>query len=211
MMTMLDVWGFLAASVAVTVSPGPDNLFVLAQGLARGRRTALWTAWGMCSGITAHTLAAAAGLSVVLRSSPGLYDVIRYAGAGYLLYLALRAFRERTPAGAADAADPARAPAVSDGAAFRRGLMMNLLNPKVALFFLAFLPAFAGSPEHPGMAGRMALLGLLFMAQAVVLFSALAWASAALGGRLRRNPRIARALHLLSAFVLLALAVRLVV
>lgn len=209
-MTSLNLWGFLAASAAVTVSPGPDNLFVLAQGLARGRRTALWTAWGMCSGVTAHTLAAAAGLSLVLRSSPGLYDAIRYAGAGYLLYLAVRAFRERAAADAGPASAPAGATAVSDGAAFRRGLAMNLLNPKVALFFLAFLPAFAGPPDQPGAAGRMALLGLIFMAQAFVLFSALAWASAAVGRRLRRNPGIARALHLLSALVLLALAVRMV-
>lgn len=194
---------FLAASAALTLAPGPDNLFVIAQGISRGRRAALVTAWGMCSGITVHTLLAAAGISAIFYSSPMAFHAVKYAGAAYLLYLAWRAIGPAGPGIAAG--DHTGAPALGH---FRRGFLMNVLNPKVALFFLAFLPQFVD--RAAGRVGaQMVMLGLLFMAQAFVLFSAIAWFSGGIAERLSRDPRWPKYLSWLAAAILAALAVRL--
>lgn len=201
-MSSASLLAFLGASVALTIAPGPDNLFVIARGISRGRRAALVTAWGMCSGITAHTLAAAAGISAIFYSSPTAFHAVKYAGAAYLLYLAWRSVASADRAGAPDTT------AAPGEGHFRRGFLMNILNPKVALFFLAFLPQFVDrGAGHVG--AQMALLGLLFMAQALVIFSAIAWFSGGLGDRLRRHPRWPRYLAWTSAAIFVALALRL--
>jgi len=194
---------FLGASVALTVAPGPDNLFVVTQGLARGRRAAIVTALGMCSGISVHTLAAAAGASALFYSSALAFQTVKYVGAAYLLYLACRALGERggsAPSGAV--AGP------SGVALFRRGFLMNVLNPKVALFFLAFLPQFI-MPQDGSVGGQMLLLGLLFMLQAVIIFTFIGYFSGSVGRRFLGRPGVARAFAWLSAGVFAALGVRL--
>src|SRR5512134_3392087 len=120
---------FLGASVALTIAPGPDNIFVMTQGIARGRKPAIVTALGMCSGISVHTTAAAFGISAVFYSSVVAFNVVKFAGAAYLLYLAWKTLRERSSIKLASADDRA-APAL-----FKRGFVMNVLNPKVAMFF----------------------------------------------------------------------------
>src|SRR5512137_3207925 len=95
-MTLSMFLCFLGASVALTIAPGPDNIFVLTQGIARGRKPAIVTALGMCSGISVHTTAAAFGISAVFYSSAVAFDIVKYAGAAYLLYLALKTLKERT-------------------------------------------------------------------------------------------------------------------
>lgn len=201
--TLASEIAFLGASVALTIAPGPDNLFVIAQGISRGRRAGLITAWGMCSGITVHTLAAAAGISAIFYTSPLAFHAVKYAGAAYLLFLAWRTVRSNgTRTGGADPGSP------SQLGHFRRGFLMNVLNPKVALFFLAFLPQFVD--RGAGRIGaQMALLGMLFMVQALVIFSAIAWFSGGIGERLKRHPRWPRCLAWLSAAVFVALALRL--
>lgn len=194
---------FLAASVGLTLAPGPDNLFVIAQGISRGRRAALVTAWGMCSGITVHTLLAAAGISAIFYSSPMAFHAVKYAGAAYLLYLGWRALGPAGPGTAAG--DHGNGPALGH---FRRGFLMNVLNPKVALFFLAFLPQFVD--RAAGRVGeQMVMLGLLFMGQALLLFSAIAWFSGGIAERLSRDPRWPKYLSWLAAAILAVLAVRL--
>jgi threonine/homoserine/homoserine lactone efflux protein len=195
--------GFLGASIALTVAPGPDNVFVLTQGITRGRRAAVITAWGMCSGITVHTLAAAAGASALFYSSALAFQCVKWAGAAYLLYLAFRAVRERQdPAGGVDRR------ALPAHAHFRRGFLMNLLNPKVALFFLAFLPQFTARGGM-NVAIQMALLGALFMLQATVVFTLIGFFSGSLGHCLARNPSVSRWLSWVSAAVFASLALRL--
>jgi threonine/homoserine/homoserine lactone efflux protein len=204
-MTAPSLLAFVGASVVLTVAPGPDNLFVIAQGICRGRRAAAITAWGMCSGITVHTLAAAAGISVIFYSSPLAFNAVKYAGAAYLLYLAFRAL-------ASDGASPGTtAPAAVTGFGhFRRGFLMNVLNPKVALFFLAFLPQFVD--RGPGSIGmQMAMLGIIFMLQAFVIFSAIAWFSGGIGQRLNRHPRWPKYLSWATAAIFVGLAVRLAI
>lgn len=194
---------FLAASAALTVAPGPDNTFVAALGVSQGRRAAVLTALGMCSGITVHTTAAALGVSALVASYPRAFEVLKLAGAAYLLYLAWRALQE----GGVRAGRPLAA-AAKGWVLFCRGFFMNVINPKVALFFLAFLPQFV--PAKGGAAGHeVFLLGLLFMAQAVVIFCTVAYLAGTVGELLGRRPAVGRGLNYLSAAVLAALGLRL--
>jgi threonine/homoserine/homoserine lactone efflux protein len=194
---------FVAASLAVIVAPGPDNVYVLTRGIAQGREVALASAWGMCSGLLFHTTLAAIGLSAILAQSAVAFSIVKYAGAAYLVYLGVRAFLSREEAPSAE-----ETPAVKLRSFFFRGLTMNLLNPKVAVFFLAFLPQFADSAAE-GVALRLMALGLIFALLSVIGFSAIALFSGILGDRLSRNPRFAAALQWLTGCVLVGLGVRL--
>ena len=195
---------FVVASLAVIVAPGPDNVYVLTRGIAQGREVALASAWGMCSGLLFHTTLAAVGLSAILARSAMAYSVIKYAGAAYLIYLGVRALLSKEEF----ALPGERALTVRLGSFFFRGLTMNLLNPKVTVFFLAFLPQFAG-PATGGAALRLLALGLIFALLSVVVFSAIALFSGILGDRLSSNPRFATALQWLTGCVLVGLGARL--
>jgi threonine/homoserine/homoserine lactone efflux protein len=188
--------------MALTVSPGPDNLFVITQGITRGRKAAIVTALGMCSGISVHTTAAAFGISAIFYSSAIAFSLVKYAGATYLLYLAYKTIKNAPTVALAPAVD------IPAAALFRRGFIMNVLNPKVALFFLAFLPQFvAPGTEHLPL--QMAALGIIFMLQAVMIFSLIGWFSSAIGAKLLSRPRIARHFERLTAGVLASLGLRL--
>lgn len=193
---------FLGASMALTIAPGPDNIFVMTQGIARGRRAAIITALGMCSGISVHTIAAALGISALFYSSLLAFNLVKYAGALYLLYLAVNTIRQHS------AVTLSRIDEQPSAALFRRGFIMNVLNPKVALFFLAFLPQFV-NPQNGHVPVQMLLLGGIFMFQAVVIFSALGYFAGSIGGCLVARPRLARSLDRLTAGVFTALALRL--
>lgn len=202
-MTATTVLYFLGASVALTIAPGPDNTFIVAQGISRGRKAAIVTALGMCSGISVHTTAAALGISALLYSSAAAFQVLKFAGAGYLLFLAWKSLKEQQillPHG------------VDNGRSFkflfRRGFVMNVINPKVALFFLAFLPQFI-SPGSERASLQMFFLGLLFMVQAVVVFSVIGWLSGSVGHHILKRPRIARWFGWLTAGVFASLGIRL--
>ena len=198
---------FVAASLAVIVAPGPDNIYVLTRGIAQGRKVALASAWGMCSGLLFHTTLAAVGLSAILVRSAGALSLVKFIGAAYLVYLGIRALLSR------EEFSPSieKIFTVKLRNFFLQGLTMNLLNPKVAVFFMAFLPQFV-SPSV-GTAGSVALrlvaLGLVFALLSVVIFSAIALFSGVVGDRLSRNPRFATALQWSTAVVLVGLGVRL--
>jgi len=201
-MTATTLLCFLGASIALTVAPGPDNLFIIAQGITQGRRAAILTALGMCSGVSVHTLAAALGLSAIFHSSALAFEFLKILGAAYLFFLAWRSFR----AGATDG--PGEAPRLSSRELFRRGFLMNVLNPKVALFFLAFLPQFVSS-EAGSIPLQMVILGLLFMLQAVVLFCTLGYFAGGAGRLLLSHPAVAPLLGKLTGCIFLALGLRL--
>jgi len=198
---------YLAACVLITIAPGPDNVLVVSLGLSRGRRPAVLAAWGMASGVVVHTVAAALGISAVLAASPVAFRVVQIVGAVYLLYLALRILRERGR-GAHAGADHAP---VGHWALYRRGFLMNVLNPKVALFFLAFLPQFIQTPGRWPVWMQMMVLGLLFMVQAAVIFTAFALFAGALGEVLTRRPWIQTLFDWLTAAVFAGLGVALAV
>ena len=203
-MTSTTLIYFLGASVALTMAPGPDNIFVLTQGIARGRKPAIITALGMCSGISVHTTAAAFGVSAVFYSSVLAFNLVKSAGAAYLLFLAYKTLKDRSAIKLAAADDRASM------ALFKRGFIMNVLNPKVAMFFLAFLPQFV-TPNSGYIPLQMLLLGLIFMTQAVIIFCLIGFFSGGIGNFILARPGIAKRFDWLTAGVFASLGVRLAV
>lgn len=146
---------FATATLALNLTPGPDMLYVSARSIAQGRRAGILSALGVAGGCCVHTLLVAFGLAGLLARFPAAYDTLRYAGAVYLIYLGIRMLVEEVD-------HSPRGPAVQSGRrVFMQGLITNVLNPKVALFFLAFLPQFA-EPARGALAPQILLLGLLF-------------------------------------------------
>ena len=194
---------FLAAALLLALAPGPDNLFVLMQSAANGRRAGLLVTLGLCTGLVGHTAAVSFGLAAVFAASAAAFTVLKVLGAAYLAWLAWGAWR--APAGASAAA---RRPPEAAGRLYARGVVMNLTNPKVVLFFLAFLPQFV-EPRAGRVALQLAWFGLLFIAATLLVFGAIAWFAGSLGERLRRSERAQRLLNRASAVVFAGLALRL--
>jgi threonine/homoserine/homoserine lactone efflux protein len=195
--------GFFTVAVLLGFTPGPDNLFVLMQSASRGRRAGLLVMLGLCAGLCVHTAAVALGLAAVFAASPMAFVVLKVAGAAYLLYLAWQAFR--APASAPGSDDGAPVPAAK---LFGRGVVMNLTNPKVLLFFLAFLPQFVDTGAGP-VAPQVVWFGLWFIVATLIAFGTIAWLAGAIGERLRRSQRAQLWLNRAAGIVFAGLAVRL--
>jgi threonine/homoserine/homoserine lactone efflux protein len=195
---------FLTASLALIATPGQDNIYILTRGVAQGRRAALVSAWGVCSGLLVHTAFAAMGLSALLASSALAFSVVKYAGAAYLVYLGAKMLLSRESFAIPEGGERRR-----DGLrrVFFQGALSNVLNPKVALFFLAFLPQFVS----PGAGGTLQflLLGLLFVALTLVITTLLALFCGVLGDWLRGRRGVANALGRLAGGILIGLGLRL--
>jgi threonine/homoserine/homoserine lactone efflux protein len=196
----MQVGPFLLVALVVVVTPGVDMALVTRNALRGGRRDALLTAFGVNLGILFWAVAAALGLAAVVAASATAFAAIKLAGAVYLVYLGLRALRSSPTK--APAVDRAHAPA---RVAFRQGLVSNLLNPKIAVFFTSLLPQFAGA--HPSASGLL-VLGLLFNALGVAWLTVFALL-AARGGDVLRRPAVRRALDRVSGIVLIGLGARL--
>ncbi|MFC4277531.1 LysE family translocator [Achromobacter aloeverae] len=211
---------FFGIAVLLALTPGPDNLFVLMQSALWGRRAGLLVVLGLCTGLVGHTAAVAAGLAALLAAWPAALLALRLCGAAYLLYLAWQILRallrpaaaEAGTAGTASEGQAAtRTGAPPDaGALYRRGIIMNLTNPKVVLFFLAFLPQFTAPQAGPA-APQVIVLGVLFMLATLLVFSAIAICSGAAGAVLQRSPTARRALDICAGVVFVGLALRLAV
>jgi threonine/homoserine/homoserine lactone efflux protein len=192
---------FIIATLALNLTPGPDMLYVSTRSVMQGRRAGIVSALGIAAGALVHTALIASGLATLLKAVPLAYDIVRYAGAAYLIWLGIQTWRSR---GGLSTPTLERA---SDRALFRQGMITNLLNPKVALFFLAFLPQFA-NPEAGSIAVQIILLGCLFNASGTLVNVAVA----CLASSTRRwigSPRIERALQWGSGSVFIALGLRL--
>ena len=194
---------FLAASWLLIITPGPDTLYVLMRGLSQGRRAGCVSALGVACGILVHTLFAALGLAVVLRTSALAFALVKYAGAGYLIFLGIRALFSRSALRARP--DAPRAPSRT---IFLQGLLTNVLNPKIALFFLAFLPQFV-SPGQLDAATQMLLLGLSYALCSTLYLALVSLFSGSLGAWCGKNSRMAHALGKLTGGVFIALGIKL--
>lgn len=200
--------GFLLAALLVTLAPGPDNLSVLGLGMARGRRAGIGFGLGCALGCFTHTLWASLGISAALAASATAFTLLKLAGAAYLCWLGWQALRSPGAQFGAEAGTAA------DGTPFavylRRGFVANAINPKVALFFLAFLPQFvpAGSAHA---AALSAVLGAVFALQTVLVFGLIGWFAGALGAWLRRRAGFGRRLDQAAGLLFLGLGLRLAV
>ena len=177
---------FAGATLALIAVPGPSNLFILARGVASGRRAAVASAFGIETGTLLYVVATAVGLAAVLASSAVAFNALRYLGVAYLVFLGVRALRSRpSPAAAPD--DGARAWWPS----YRRGLLVGLANPKVALFFLAFFPQFV-SPAAGSATTQVLVLGGVFLTLSICADLVNASVASALGRWLARRPGLVR-------------------
>ena len=162
------VLSFIGASIILSLIPGPDNIFVLTESLTKGQRNGIAISIGLSLGVLIHTLAAATGLSIIIQKSAVAFSVIKYFGAAYLLYLAFNALKDKQPTLHFDKASKEKKTPFSK--LIKKGFLMNILNPKVALFFIAFLPQFT-TIGGINITVQMIILGLLFMLQALIVFS----------------------------------------
>jgi len=194
---------FFAASVLLALSPGPDNVFVLLHSAVHGRKAGLLVVLGLCSGLLVHTAAVALGLAAVFATSATAFTALKLLGAGYLMYLAWGAWH--APVGIADTSTGT---AMTPQQTYLRGVMMNITNPKVAIFFLAFLPQFA-DPARGDMALQIIQLGAVFMLAALLTFSAVAWFAAGFGQVFKRSHTAQRTLNRVASMVFVGLALRL--
>jgi threonine/homoserine/homoserine lactone efflux protein len=192
---------FVTSAVLLALSPGPDNLFVLTVSMSRGPLAGVVTTLGLCTGLVVHTGAVALGVAVFIQESALAFSLLKIGGALYLAWLAWLAFR--APAGTLGARGS------GDGyrRLYLRGVLMNIMNPKVSLFFLAFLPQFV-SPAQGSVTLQIALLGLLFMLSALLVFGLLSLAAGRIGGFLRKG-RGGLILNRLSGVVFAGLALKL--
>lgn len=207
MLTLDIALSFFGIAIVLALSPGPDNIFVLTQSAVWGRLSGMLVVLGLCTGLIGHTVAVAVGLAALFRASPVAFTVLKVCGALYLLYLAWQSFR---PAGPIENDPTAPGPTHQRPfALFRRGIIMNLTNPKVSLFFLAFLPQFT-SPARGSIALQTLSLGALFMLATLLIFGSIAFFAGLVGERLRRSPQIQNVMNRLAGLIFIGLAATLV-
>jgi threonine/homoserine/homoserine lactone efflux protein len=194
---------FLTATLLLNLTPGPDMLYVIARSLGQGRLAGVVSALGIAAGCLIHALAVAFGLASLLLAVPLAYEIIRYAGAAYLIYLGVSQMWGRRAPQSAASINLAKLSTI-----FLQGMLTNVLNPKVAFFFLAFLPQFVNAATG-GVTRQMLLLGLLFNFSGTLVNIAVALAASFAGARLQT--RVADSAHFrwLTASVLVGLGLRL--
>jgi threonine/homoserine/homoserine lactone efflux protein len=194
---------FFVASWALIVTPGPDMLYVITRGIAQGRRAGLHSAFGVTLGIFVHTLLAALGLAALLQTSAIAFLVIKYIGAAYLIYLGIQSFRDKGGFANGDSQN-----AIAAQAILWQGFISNVTNPKVAIFFLAFLPQFV-HPERGSFFLQMLTLGLLFALFGIAFLSVVGYFAGQIGSWCSKKPKLVNRFRWLTGGVLIGLGVRL--
>jgi threonine/homoserine/homoserine lactone efflux protein len=195
---------FVVAVVVIALTPGPDMTFFLGRALAQGRAAGLAAMAGASTGILVHTMLVALGLSALIVAAPTAFLVLKVAGALYLAWLAVQAVRN----GSALTLPDRPAPRTSLAATWASGLAINLLNPKIILFFMTFLPQFVRAGD-PHAAAQLVFLGLLFIAIALLITVPMILAADRVAATLRARPRIGRAMDWVFASVFMAFAAHL--
>lgn len=194
---------FFLSAVALALAPGPDNIFVLTQSALYGRKAGILVTLGLCTGLIAHTAAVTLGVAAIFQASALAFNVVKFAGVIYLLYLAWGAFR------ASASTIGGKGDATTKGVKlYYRGVLMNVTNPKVAIFFLAFLPQFA-DPANGSITLQMLILGGVFMVAALLTFSAISLAAGFLGDWLKESDKAQVVLNRVAGTVFVGLALKL--
>lgn len=192
---------FLIASILLTISPGPDIIYVLVQSISNGRKAGIVTALGLVTGIIVHTTLVAFGVSALIKESDILFLIIKIFGACYLFFLAYKIYRSE-----AGIAVTSKDNILKGGALFQRGFIMNVLNPKVTIFFLAFFPGFLWEPEGNTVL-QFYLLGGLFFIQALVIFTLVSIFAGSISKYITANSRSAFYLKWLQVLVFIGIGI----
>ena len=203
MLSIETVITFFTASILLSLAPGPDNIFVLTQSALRGKGPGLIVMLGLCTGLIVHTIAVSLGVAIIFQTSTLAFSALKFVGAGYLIYLAWQAFR----------ASAEKIQSEPDGIVnywklYCRGIIMNITNPKVSIFFLAFLPQFA-EPTRGPVAVQLILLGGIFILATILVFGGIALLAGTLGNLLNRSDRTQKILNKVAGTVFLGLALKL--
>ena len=196
---------FFFTSATLAIAPGPDNIFVLTQSVLHGKKAGIVITTGLCTGLLIHTLLVVLGIAAIIQTSPLAFSALKIIGAVYLLYLAWRAIKAMPLAIGASAK-----PSESYGALYRRGFIMNLTNPKVAVFFLAFLPQFTNTEYDLAIPLQIVVFGGLFIVTAFFVFSSLAVGASLLTKSLLQNIKAQRTANYIIALIFCVLAVNIV-
>jgi threonine/homoserine/homoserine lactone efflux protein len=204
-MTLETYLVFVGASIVLCIVPGPDMIYLVSRAIAQGRRAGVMAALGINLGAYVHLAAAVLGISAILLTSAFAFTVVKWAGAAYLVYLGIQALRAKASPLVLDTEAAGR----TGRAIFWQGFVSDVLNPKVAMFFLAFLPQFI-SAEAENPLGQLLLLGLTVNVIGITTNLILVWLSSGITGALRGNEAIARWLHKAMGAVFIYLGVRLV-
>jgi len=194
---------FFAASVLLALAPGPDNIFVLTQSALHGKLAGLLVTLGLCTGLIVHTTAVAFGVAVIFQASALAFTALKLCGAGYLFYLAWGAWRAT-----ATKINASTDVGLSLAKLYRRGIIMNVTNPKVSIFFLAFLPQFA-DPARGSLTLQMVLLGGVFILATILIFGAIALLAGTLGRWLARSDKAQIIMNRVASLVFVGLALKL--
>jgi len=193
---------FLGAAIILTLMPGPDNLFVLAQSITQDKKAGIATSLGLCTGLLVHISAAVLGISAIVYQSTVMFSIVKFAGAAYLLYLAWQSFRAKD-----DPFTLEQQHRQSFMSLYRKGILMNILNPKVSLFFLALLPQFI-NPMHGHVALQMFILGMVFLVQALILFSLFSIFAGKVRNIIIGKPAIAKRLNMVQGVLFTIIGIK---
>ncbi|MFJ7666984.1 LysE family translocator [Lysinibacillus sp. NPDC097195] len=193
---------FLGAAIILTLMPGPDNLFVLAQSITQDKKAGIATSLGLCTGLLVHIGAAVLGISAIVYQSTVIFSIVKFAGAAYLLYLAWQSFRAKD-----DPFTLEQQNRQSFMLLYRKGILMNILNPKVSLFFLALLPQFV-NPLQGQVALQMLILGMVFLVQALILFSLFSIFAGKVRNMIIGKPAIAKRLNLVQGVLFTIIGIK---
>lgn len=202
-MTLTEIFSFILATTVLALTPGPDNIFIIVTSLGQGFKTAFKFILGLCTGIIFHTALIVVGVSTLVSQSEYGLMLLKYFAVSYLLYLAYKAFLHRNDSIHLNQEKKA-------DNYFVRGFIMNVSNPKVMLFFLAFFPQFANM-NQAGYQTRLAILGLLFMAVTLVVFPAIAWFCAKGSKKFIENPKYSLFINWLAIVVFVSVSLLLLV
>lgn len=193
---------FVFATAALAISPGPDNIFVLVQSITNGKKYGIATVAGLMTGCLVHATLLAFGVSAIIKQHPSIFFIIKLFGALYMLYLAYQVFRSPDELEITGGAGEKK----SLGALYKQGFIMNVLNPKVGIFFLAFFPGFLFS-AHLNVVVQFYVLAFLFMIVSFIIFSGIAILSGAVSEVIKRNKNLGKLLKWLQIIVFVGIAV----
>lgn len=194
---------FIVTSIAVILMPGPAMLFVISNGLTRGPKASIAAAFGTTAGVSFHLFCAAFGLAVILKTSVIAFAIVKFAGAAYLIYLAIKTLLSKE-----EIINHLNENEKTGNSIFWQGIFINILNPKLSIFFLAFLPQFI-DPNLASATSQTLILGTIFMAMTIVIFICYGLFASLLRQKVLNSPKILRAIKWCFASVFMALGVRL--
>ena len=184
--------------------PGPDILFVITQSISQGKKSGIMIALGLCTGLIVHTMFAAFGLALLLYKSGNIFQIIKYSGAVYLIYLGITAIINRKKE--TIHLDLSIKKEIKH--LYLRGFLMNILNPKVSFFFIAFLPQFV-DPESPNASLQMFFLGFIFISLAIMIFSLISVLADVLAAKFVKNQKISMIIVWIKAIIFLVIGIKL--